>query len=345
MSTTTSAAAIAAGAGAWQPAIVLDAKTVSAQAFTEALEKFWAEAKKRANADKLPVNPFDHDGWYDITPEMAEAGLMYSGGNRDISLPAIRLGVHDLLAADWKETGETVCFSGGKLFNGHHRLLMALLSGQPIRTYVVVSVPAADNLFSYYDSGKKRNAYDALHISGWNGAGKVIAKAVEQLAVRYDADALGVQKQPRFTPVRPREVLGYLATNPSLQDAAHLMLTNYDDAVDVIRSKPAAVFFAWKVVQAYGEARLDTFCSALGSGANLDEDSPILAAIRKLMAPEMPGKKMADRTRLAYVSKAFNMWVNGQKMPRSRGRISPLAVDIDEPFPRIAADPLANAAE
>ena len=338
--------AVAAASPAWQPAIALDAKTVSAQAFAEALEKFWTAVKKRIANRSAPPNPFDHDGWYDITPEMAEIGLMYTGGNREISLPGIRTAVFDIDSGDWAETGESICFSDGKLWQGHHRLLSVLLSGKTIRNYVVTSAPPRKNLFAYYDQHVRRKGSHALQVAGWNGAGRIIAKAIEHIAVRYDHDALGIQKQVRFRPVSPRETLVYLETHPDFEKAAQLMLASYSDAADVIRSKAAAVFFAWKVIDAHDTATLEEFCVALGSGANLDEDSPILAARNKLTAAEAPGRKMADRTRLAYVSKAFIMWNCKQKMPRSRGgKIAPLNLDLDEDFPRIVRDPLANAAE
>jgi hypothetical protein len=329
----------------WKPSIQIDAKTASNQAFGEALALFWQHAKRLAEENRLPPNPFDHDGWFNITPQMAEAGLMHSGGNREIKLPGIRAAVHDMEADDWAANGESICFSEDKLNQGHHRLLAGLLSGKTFTSYVVVTVPKKERLFAYYDQHIRRRGHDALYIAGWNGAGKIIAKAIEHLAVRYDNDALGVQRQVPFRSSTPRETLAYLAANPELERAAHLMLGTYPDAVDVIRSKPAAVFFAWKVIETYDAAVLDNFCTALGSGANLDDDSPILAARNRLMAAEPYGKKLADRTRLAYVSKAFLMVVNGQKMSRGRtGKIAILSLDLDEKFPRIEK-PVAEAAE
>jgi hypothetical protein len=332
----------------WTPLISgIDVKNISLQAFTESLTTFWASVNQRIADGTRPANPFDHDGWYLVTPEMAEAGLMHSGGNRDISLPAVRAGIQDIENGDWQQTGEPICLSDGTLENGHHRLFMVYFSGQPINTYVVASVPKTPNLFAYYDGGKKRTGPDVLHIAGLNSSGGVLSRAIEQLAIRYDNNALGVLTQPKYPVVKPREVLVYLHAHPDFQPAAQLMLGTYSDAMEVIRSKPAAVFFAWKVLEAYPDGtELEGFCVALGSGANLDEDSPILAAIRRLTASELPGKKMPARTRLAYVCKAFNLWVVGQKMPRTRGgKVAPLTVNIDEDFPKIFAEPLAEAAE
>jgi hypothetical protein len=164
------------------------------------------------------------------------------------------------------------------------------------------------------------------------------------LAIRYDARALGVIKQPRFRTPNAREVLLYIDQHPDLRDAAGLMLGSYPEAVDVIRSKAAAIMFAWLVLRVHDEATLRDFCTPLGTGALLDEDSPLLAARAKLLAPEVTGNKMQDRTRLAYVCKAFLMHVAGQRMPRSRGRVQPLGLDVDEAFPRIEPEITAEAA-
>ena len=45
--------------------------------------------------------------------------------------------------------------------------------------------------------------------------------------------------------------------SPATKSAAARMLGSYPDAVDVIRSKPAAVFFAWRVILVHGEGKLD----------------------------------------------------------------------------------------
>jgi hypothetical protein len=172
-----------------------------------------------------------------------------------------------------------------------------------------------------------------------------MASAIAHLALRYDEGVLGPFKQPRFRTVNSREVLQYVKQHPDLRQAAQLMLGNYSEAVEVIRSKPAAIFFAWLVLRAYDEVVLGNFCASLGTGALLEEDSPILGARAKLLATEMPGKRLTDRFRLALVSKAFLMQAAGQRMPRTRsGKIQPFTVDYDEEFPRIDA-PLAEAAQ
>ena len=326
-------------------AVRLDLTTCSKDAFEAGFAQLNAHAKVLKDAGTLPVFPFDHDGWADVTPQMSEAALMSSAGNRELSFTTVKAYAADMVIADWQPTGETIIANGGKLGNGHHRLMAGYLSGTTFRCYIVVSAPEVANAFAYFDSGKKRTAADALHIAGWNGASKVIASAISNLAIRYDNGALGVAKQPRFPTPNAREVLAYLHQHPDLRDAAQMMLGSFPEAVEVIRSKPAAVYFAWRVLQAYDATTLRDFCAPLGTGALLAEDSPLLAARAKLLAQEAEGNKMPDRTRLAYVSKAFLMHIGGQKMTRSRGRVQPLGLDVDEAFPRVDAPIAVEAAE
>lgn len=333
------------GTTEWAPFVRLDLTTASKDAFSDTLTRLFDHAQELKQANALPAIPFDHDGWYDITPQIAEAALLNSAGNREVSFPTVKAFAADMVAGDWEETGETVCLVDGKLTNGHHRLLAGLYSGVSFRCFVVVSARGSESVFAYYDSGKKRTPADALHIAGWNGSGRPMASAIANLALRYDEGVIGVMKQRRFRTVNSRETLKYLKQHPDFRDAAQLMLGSYAEAVEVIRSKPAAIFFGWLILRAYDEVVLGNFCGPLGTGAQLGEDSPILAARNKLLAQETEGAKLADRTRLAYANKAFLMHIAGQKMPRTRnGKVQPLSLDVDETFPRIEV-PLAEAAE
>jgi hypothetical protein len=325
------------------PLVRFDLETGSEQSFKDAMAEFERQVKA---LPELPPFPFTKgDGWYDITPQMSEAMLIHSVGNRPWRFNNVKAYGRDIAAGDWAKTGESVsCVEQKidnkierKVANAHHRAAAGYFSGGVWPCFVVTSVPDQKNLFAYYDSGAKRSNADALSVAGLNGSSKIIAQAISDLAIRYDAGKLGVQKQPRFTPINQRQCLAYLTSNPDLSRAASLMLGEYANAAAVIGSKPAAVFFAWQVIKTHGVAALDEFCGPLASGAMLDEDSPILAARNKLMVVPLDDVKLAHRTRLAYVAKAFLMHIAGQKMGRSRGRVLPLLVALDEPFPRIDA--------
>jgi hypothetical protein len=330
----------------WAPAVRLDPKTASPAAFAETWKQFHDWAKK---TPLLPM-PFITDGWYNISPQMAEAALQRNDGNREVPFTQVKRYAQDMQDGDWQPTGESVVFdTSGKLRDGQTRLLAGYLNGTTFHCYVITTAPIVKNAFAYYDSGKNRTAGDALHTAGINGLSKAMASAAKNLLIRYDAGKLGALDQPRFQAVNNRTVLNYVLDHHDLADAANEMFGTYPNAVKAIgdKSKAVAVAFAWLVMRAYGRNVLHDFCTPLGTGANLTEDSPILAVRNALSHPD---EKLKDRTRLALLNKAFNMVQNDQRMPRSRRKpyeVEPLTIAHNEHFPRIEAPelPLNEAAE
>jgi hypothetical protein len=334
---------------AWAPIVRLDLDIASRDGFADTLSQFHRLVEARG--EDIPPLPFDHDGWYDITPQMAEAGLLRNDGNREVNLSVVKKYVRQMKESDWPKTGQSISFSEGRLKDGQHRLWACYLSGATFPSYVVASVPAVDNIFAYYDFGKNRTIADALHTAEFNGLAKPLAGALV-LSMRHDAGLLGAIKQPRgFNPPNPNQVVHYLESNPDFAKAAHRMFGQYGAAIKLIDDKPAAVFFAWLVWKNLGETWLDMFCDPLGSGANLAEDSPILAVRNRLigdLAAKKAGKKgeLPDRSKVALLVKALNMEVCGQRMGRKKGKTETLVLADNEPFPKIEIPPqLQQAAE
>ena len=323
---------------------VLDLTTCSKAAFDEYVVRLTQEREERKAAGTLPPNPFAAgDGWYDINAEKAHDALLLSSGNRPITFATVKGYDEDMANGDWMPTAEAIGFTGDELDNGHHRLLAACLGGRTFRSYVITSTPPIEHRFAYYDQGKKRTLADSLHIGGWNGTGKVMAAVISELAMRYEAGRLGVGKQPRFRKPNPRQALLFMDAHPDFQNSARYVMTNYPDAIAVVQSKPAAVFFGHLVLKHYDQAVLENFFRPLASGANLAEDSVILALRNRLLLDEAPGQTTPARTRLALLIKGFKMHLAGDSMPRSRGRIQPFTVpDVGQPFPRIEPENTAG---
>ena len=75
---------------------------------------------------------------------------------------------------------------------------------------------------------------------------------------------------------------------------------------------------------------LDDFLYPLGSGANLAEDSPILA-LRSRLNKEDESDDLNQPRRLALLIKAFNLYSTNQTVNPKRG----LILATNEKFPRI----------
>jgi hypothetical protein len=319
---------------------VLDFSTCSKAAFDDAVVALITERTQRKASGHLPANPFGADGWYDITPGMSHDALLLSSGNRSIAFLTVRTYATDMADGHWMPTTEAIGFAQGELDNGHHRFFASYLGGHTFRSFVITSGPQFDYRFAYYDQGKRRSVADSLYIGGWNGASRVIATMIAELAVRYEAGMLGVAKQPRFRKPSPSAALHFMHNHSDLRDSARYILANHAEAINMVQSKPAAIFFGHLIMKHYGEPVLDDFFHSLALGANLAEDSVMLALRNRLLAPEPEGQETPARGRLALLIKGFKLHMAGEVMPRSRGRIMGMSFpDPGQPFPRIEPPP------
>ena len=333
------------GNGAHAP--VFDLASCSNAALNERVAKLTQEREKRKAAGTLPPNPFSSgDGWYDITPAMAYDALLLTSGNRSYDFKAMKGYADDMAIGDWKPTAEAIGFTGDELDNGHHRLLASYLGGHTFRSYVIASTPDFANRFAYYDQGKRRTVADSLHIAGWNGTSKTMAAAITGLAMRYEARRLVViGKQPNFKKTNGPQALLFMDEHSDFDRSAQHVMTNYVDAIAVIRDKATAVFFGHLILKHYDGGTLDSFFRPLATGANLAEDSVILGLRNRLLLEEVPAgqtvkqAKLKPCTLLALLIKGFKMHIAGEIMPRSRGKIQPFSIpDVGQPYPRIESE-------
>lgn len=321
----------------WTPAVELNLDTASPAAFQETLDRFgeWSKAAK-------PVGPFAlATGWHDITPDICEDLLRRNQKNRKVSFATVRKYYRAMKNGQWQPTGQPLLINqDGKIEDCQHRAWAGYLGKVTFRSFVVSDVPVIKELFAYIDDGKPRSASDALYTSGNNGMSATIAGTVK-LAWRYDADGLTVMaKQPRIQEASIPEVLAYARNNPGLGEAVHLLVSNYGKAAAIIGDKAVASLFLWKAAELHGEGVVGSFLMAVGIGAKLDEDSPILAFRERLREANNDEEDMPKERRLALLTKAFNLHIAGKKVGRGG-----LYVRDNEKFPRIEQKPMAEAAE
>ena len=312
----------------WTAAVELNLDTAGASAFQETMTKFYEWSKTQP-----PLGPIGmQNGWHEITPQIAEDMLRRNSANRKVSLQAVKKYYNVMKIGGWRRTGQPMIVNReGKAEDLQHRAWASYLGKVSFTSYVITDVPAEPDMFAYIDDGKPRSAADALYTSGNNGLSGIIAGAVK-LAWRYDNNAIGIFKQPRIRDMSTPEVLDYARNNETLGAAAHLLMGSYPKAANVIGNKAVATFFTWKATEYHGSNVVDDFMIPLGSGANLDEDSPILALRNRLLRDsDGDDNDLKQPHRLALVIKAFNFFVAGTKMGKRRT----LSLRDDEKYPRI----------
>lgn len=331
----------------WAPPVVADLSTINPQALESVLNhlKVWMASQV---LPPLSISP----GWHTVTPQVALDWLCRNRANRKVTLATLQKYAKNMLADRWRKTGQGIVFDrNGKLIEGQHRLLACLFSGASFTTFVVTDASDDQDIFAYIDNGKVRSAADALYTSGSNGCSKMLAAAAK-IGVRYEAGGYKVGPLPRMADLEPYEVMDYIKANEGMIDAAHKLVGNFKKGMKIIGHEGISVFFAWQVIERYGINMLDSFMQPLGSGAQLAEDSPVLALRERLRAAGDDESKITPQLRLGLLIKAFAMYYCGEtvllKAVRKRNQPQQqegLFLADNEDFPTFpAAEDVAQAA-
>lgn len=106
-----------------------------------------------------------------ITPAVAEEYLRKNNSNRKLSITSVNFYAQQMGNGLWKEeTSETIKIAkDGSLLDGQHRLSALIKYGQAITFLIAEDLDP--EVFTVLDTGKKRNAGDALTILGTEYAG------------------------------------------------------------------------------------------------------------------------------------------------------------------------------
>lgn len=311
----------------------IDLETASAVAFKEWVEELSKLPKPEGKLDIA-------DGWHDVSPLKALDWWLRSGGNRNTHFATVKKYWRAFVAGEWKKTGQPLIFTeSGKFQDGHHRTLASIAGNVSFTTYVVASVPDDPMLFAYLDNIKPRSLGDALFTAGINGQTKMLGEAIE-IAWRAEHNALTVRdKQPPIIKITQPEGVIWAKANPKLVEAVHLVAGSFSKAAKIV-GPGAAAFFAWKALDGICDVEtLSDFMDPLGSGANLDDDSPTLALRNRLLRAEEDDVKVEKHQKLALTIKAFNLYLGGQTVGKKG-----LFLRDNERFPEIAM-PTRQAAE
>jgi hypothetical protein len=317
---------------------VAHAKPKEVLSLADALE---ADVRKHpASFGALPVVT----GWNEIDPVKALDLLRRNlpGANRKIDPATILYYARQMIDAAWKATGQPVLVdSNGRLVDGQHRLYAIVISGVTVKSYVVTEVEAIDELFSFIDNSRPRNAATALQTAGLNGVSAVIVKVLklaEELRQGIYNPA-GSEKLPRLT---PNEVLKLATRYPNAQVAARAAtvdwsITNHPEFGRTRRHLIAC--FAMMVADLHdGDFDLaEEFFDAIMSDEERSKDDPI-AALRKKLDDDAKNPSLKAPYIVGALIKGFNAWTKGETL---KGR---WMIQVDEDIPVLEA-PTKEAAE
>lgn len=251
-----------------------------------------------------------------ISPKRAETMLETNTANRPLSKPVVRSFAEVMRRGDWRVTHQGIAFdTNGVLVDGQHRLAAIIEAELPVEMTVFTEVPP--DTFDVLDTGKRRNAADALAIEGEKST-LILASMLRSVWLyenRSDASWSG-----RAAAVTNHQILETLNEHPGIRD---FVVVGERIAAETGMIKSAAGAASYLVEQANTTAGVQDWLDRLVDGAGLGKADPRLVFRNTMqrMARKQAGQVQRRRDTREHVTlylKAFNAWAAGQNLHQLR---------------------------
>lgn len=259
-----------------------------------------------------------------ITPHMAAQLLGTMPGNRPIRPRMVSRYAREMIADKWLLNGESIKVSrDGRLIDGQHRLNAVIQSKMTVEMFVVRGVdPTA---FVTLDTGVSRTFHDASTIGGKDWPREVGTIARWWLKYERGIGSVVSGVQPSH-----QELDVIMDAHPGIPDSAR-----YIQRLTLVRAKCLSGvqgFVHAYASEKYDREMADTFMQDLNDGAQLAATSPIYC-LRTRLIDNRERRVVPDHV-LALTIKAWNFWVQGEKVQQLRWA----RTANPEDFPKFSVD-------
>jgi len=279
---------------------MLEMRTAETSSMQQVVNKMSAhqrwldEQLQRGAAQRFTVtgHPVDHI--------LAKLLLKLNSGNRKISHKHVQSIANSIHLGEWEQTGDTVKISEkGRLLDGQHRL--DAISKTNSVVLVDLAFGVADAAQSRIDINLVRTVGNNLQIAGLKNA-TVLASAARliksiEAGLCYVDFSISKPSVYDFC-VRDHALQGAAATAASINSKMGLKRLNTGICVGLYLLRNADLH------------SLNTFLKMVESGANLQDESPILH-LRNNLYRGSHNHSRASIEVAAWIIKAYQLWVEG----------------------------------
>lgn len=240
-----------------------------------------------------------------ITPKKAAEMLQTNTHNRGLRQDRVTRLAGNIDRGEWRLTGAAIVFDlDGVLLDGQHRLEACVAADKPIEVIVLRNLPRENQ--DVMDDTMVRRLGDALSLRGETDVHRLGGTIAWYARLVY-AEITGVPHYANNA-VRPSipQLLQFYADHPGLRDA----LLSTTPVLRALKLRPSPLGAVWYRFSLIDEEQCALFFDQLRTGANLDEESPILL-FRRYCENERDGRirrRNPDWRWTAICVKAWNAW-------------------------------------
>lgn len=242
----------------------------------------------------------------ELTPALAAFLLERNTNNRPMRMAHVQAMANDITKGLWILNGDAIRVRhDGILVDGQNRCAAVVKAGKPIMTTLVTGL--GDDAFKTIDKGIKRTLGDTLSTQGEINSNILSASA--RLLFQMQKSGGNPYTKTHATP-SSQELLGLIEANPALREAANAG-SRLRKLIPHLPPATIAIchFVFWRH---FPTGVVHSFFEKLASGANLDDNSPILHLRNQLSKIGNSHKDYEKKAALTF--RAFKFFASGKQI-------------------------------
>lgn len=252
------------------------------------------------NAVNIPFNAVRGHAYVNVTPDIAQSWLQHNSANRIFVRGNFDFIKSQMIEGTWRDNGECIKFSYGKLIDGQHRLTAIAETGLP--QIVSVEYGLDPEVQSTIDTGRKRSSAAVLSIEGmtpWEC--NVVGTGIHTL-INYDK-GLAIYNREKSTNEKVRT---YFIEHAGEIASSTQVVKSLPRQPSII---PSAMSFALHVIFSRLSPEMATeFIQQIHNPVGLPANSPIMVLHNRLIADMLYKKKRSTYEKFGFVIKAWNIY-------------------------------------
>ena len=232
-----------------------------------------------------------------ITPTMAAEWLRGNTVNRRLVPNHVERLASEMLAGEWRLTGDCIKFAGDRLMDGQHRLQAVVQSGVTIQCFVARNVDL--EVFAVLDTGRTRAGADVLSAHGYRNV--FLTTSVSRMLWYFERKIGSLNGSVTNSAIlnlvkRHKELPGFVSD---------LSTYNFAKTSGVVSS----LYWVWLADSGKGEEFLDQFLK----GAELKVSNPIYTLRERVINDHMlRSTKSGRRALVAMFFRTWESWLSGK---------------------------------
>lgn len=255
----------------------------------------------------------------ELTPALAAFLLERNTNNRPMRMAHVQAMADDIIKGLWVLNGDAIRIRhDGILVDGQNRCAAVVKAGKPIKTVLITGL--GDDAFKTIDKGAKRTLGDTIATQG--EANYSILAAATRLLYFMQKSGGNPYAKASVAP-SSQTLLGLIEANPALRESSKEAARLKKRILHLTPATIAICHFTFG--KHFAVDTVHSFFEQLASGANLDDDSPILH-LRNNLAKLGTSHKDNEK-KVALTFRAFRFVAEGKKINLLRVNMTGPAAD------------------